>query len=216
VEVTKSDIIKLIEIEKRNTFINHFLTIIQDKNYFQGEIKSNKIFLWRQHFWNKTFYPVFTFELNSKNHLVNIRHRINPVGGIFYFVFVLSVLALFMPSGFSDIDWEIYYPVFLFGVILISLLALLITKIYRFEKKQQLHEIFDLLDIEYEKDTPEKEWSVKNIVIRLFTYPFCLFLIGLNIFLLIPNNDIMLALCSLGFVGFYIISDLKMIFRIKR
>ncbi|TXD67780.1 hypothetical protein ESV24_15120 [Aequorivita lipolytica] len=69
--------------------------------------------------------------------------------------------------------------------------------------------------MEIEEEKPEKEWFAKNILIRLFTYPFCLFLIGINIFLIIPNGQYLLAIGSLTMVSFYIIADLKMILRRK-
>ena len=86
-------------------------------------------------------------------------------------------------------------------------------KLYQSEKQNQLDEIFEFLDIEVEEKKLEKEWSLKNILIRLFTYPLCLFLIGLNIFLIIPNGQYILALGTFGFVGFYLFADLKMIFK---
>jgi hypothetical protein len=88
-------------------------------------------------------------------------------------------------------------------------------KLYYFEKQNQLDHIFDILEIQVEEKEPEKEWSIKNILIRLFTYPFCLFLIGLNIFLIIPNGQYILAIASFIVIGFYLIADLKMIFRNK-
>src|SRR5690606_29403269 len=88
-------------------------------------------------------------------------------------------------------------------------------KYYHFEKKQQLKEIFEILDIEVEEEKPEKEWSLKNILIRLFTYPFCFFLIAISFFLLIPEGNYILALMSFIIVGFYLVADFKMILKEK-
>jgi len=33
-------------------------------------------------------------------------------------------------------------------------------------------------------EKPEREWTFKKVIIRLFAYPFCLFLIGLGVYMI--------------------------------
>ena len=82
-------------------------------------------------------------------------------------------------------------------------------------KKQQLNEIFEILDIEVEIEKVEPEWSLKNTLIRLFTYPFCFFLMWLTIFVVIPAGNYGLAIGIAIFVIPYLYIDLKLIMRKK-
>ncbi len=214
-EITKSDIKRLIKVKKKDTFINHFLTVFTRDFKAKGEVRSSEISFWSQSYWTGPAYPVFTFKLNTENHLIDITDRINPVGRIFYIGFILFLTFLFTPRDLNSINWSGYWPILLATILFMGFFIFVTTKLYQFEKKQQLKEIFEILDIEIENEKIEKEWSWKNILIRMFTYPFCIFLIGLNIFLIIPEGNFGLALGSFGFVGFYLFTDLKMIFRKK-
>lgn len=214
-EVTKKDIEKLIMIRKEDTFLNHLWNVFSRDFRQKGEISRNEVKVWKQNMWNATFYPIFTFELNTNNHLVNINSKLNPVGKALIGVFVVGFLYAIFPKNPLEFDfignWLIIMVISIFAIIF----TLFWRMIYRFEKQNQLDEIFDLLDIEVEEKKPEKEWSLKRILIRVFTYPFCLFLILLNIFLVIPNGSYRMAIGIFGFVGFYLITDLIIIFRKK-
>ena len=215
-EVTKKDIEKLIRLRKKDTFLNHLWNVFSSDFRQKGEIGPNEIKVWRQNMWNTTFYPIFTFELNANKHLVNITSKLNPVGKSLIGIFIVGFLYTIFPKNPLEFDlfesWPIVAVISVFAIIFITVFR----KLYQSEKQNQLDEIFEILDIEVEEKKPEKEWSLKNILIRLFTYPFCLFLIGLNIFLIIPNGQYILALGTFGFVGFYLFADLKMIFKNKK
>ena len=214
-EITKKDIEELIEVRKENTFLNQLRNVFSRDFRPKGEIGWNEIKVWKQNMWNDTFYPIFTFELNANNHLTNITDKLNPVGKTIIGLFIFGFLYFVFPKNPTEYDFISNWPIIAFIIVFASIFVLLARMIYRFEKQNQLEEIFEILDMEVEKKKPEKEWSFKRILIRLFTYPFCLFLIGLNIFLIIPNGQYILAAGSFIFVGFYLISDLKMIFRKK-
>jgi hypothetical protein len=65
-------------------------------------------------------------------------------------------------------------------------------------------------------EKPEKEWSFKRIVIRIFAYPFSLFLIGLGFFMIIKPVNLKTPLAGIGLMavaGIFIYSDLKMIMK---
>lgn len=67
-----------------------------------------------------------------------------------------------------------------------------------------------------EIDEPEKEWSFKRIVIRIFAYPFCFLFIGLGFFMIIQPVNLVTPFAGLGMIsiaGVYIYSDIKMIMK---
>lgn len=212
-EVTKKDVEKLIEVRKENTFLNHLRNVFSRNLRSKGDVGRNEIKVWKQNKWNSIFYPIFTFEFNANNHLTNITDKLNPVGKTIVGLFSIAILYFVFSNFSTDFDFLQNWLSILIVSIFLLIFITVFRKLYQFENQNQLDEIFEVLDIEVEEKKPEKEWSLKNILIRLFTYPFCLFLIGLNIFLIIPNGQYILALGTFGFVGFYLITDLKMIFK---
>lgn len=214
-EVTKKDIEKLIELRKEDTFLNHLWNVFSNDFRIKGEINQREIKVWQQNNWNKSFYPIFKFEMDSNNHLTNIKDALNPFGKTLIGLFTIGFLYFILSNCSADFDFfENLRPIL---IILIFLIFLIIVsrKIYSLEKQNQLDEIFEILNIEVQEKEPEKEWSLKNIFIRLFTYPFCMFIIGINVFLIIPDGHYFLAFGTLIIIGFYLITDLKMIFRKK-
>ncbi|MDN3494205.1 hypothetical protein [Winogradskyella bathintestinalis] len=212
-EITRKDVEKLIELRKNDTFLNHLWNVFSRDLRPAGEFGRNEIKVWNQNIWNATFYPIFKFEFNSNNHLIKISDKLNPIGKIIIGIFIIGFLYFVFPENPTEFNYIGNWPAIAFITVFASIFALFARMIYRFEKRNQLDEIFELLDMEVEEKKTEKEWSLKNSLIRLLTYPFCLFLIGLNIFLIIPNGGYLLAIGIFGFVGFYLISDLKMIFK---
>lgn len=85
------------------------------------------------------------------------------------------------------------------------------------EKNNQLKQIFIILNIEVEEKTLEKEWSLKNILIRLFTYPFSISLIVFSIWNLTINENeirnIVLSFIGIGICVSYLYADIKLILK---
>lgn len=212
-EITKKDIEKLIELRKENTYLNHLWNVFSRDFRPKGEIGRNEIKVWNQSIWNVAFYPIFTFELNANNNLTNITDKLNPIGKTIVGLFLIGILYFVFTNLSTDFDFLENWLAILIASVFLLIFITIFRELYQSEKQNQLDEIFEFLDIEVEEKKLEKEWSLKNILIRLFTYPFCLFLIGLNIFLIIPNGQYILALGTFGFVGFYLFADLKMIFK---
>ena len=75
-EITKSDILKLIKNNKVDNFWNHFIYVVKRDFKPTGEVKENQIKFWKQGIWAGPFYPIYTFELNSQNHLINISNKL--------------------------------------------------------------------------------------------------------------------------------------------
>tara|TARA_B100000508_G_C11462776_1_gene280022 strand:+ start:1872 stop:2522 length:651 start_codon:yes stop_codon:yes gene_type:complete len=67
-------------------------------------------------------------------------------------------------------------------------------------------------------ETHEKEWTFKKVIIRLFAYPFCLFLIGFGVYMIFnPANwkSQGAGIGAMAIAGAYLYSDLKMIIEKK-
>ena len=114
----------------------------------------------------------------------------------------------FIPNNLLVI---IIIAVFLFLVVWIA------RKSYKLEKKIQLENIFEILDIEVEEKLPEKEWSIKNILTRMFTYPFSFFVISICVWGIFENKikSIFMAFFGIGICVMYLYSDIKMILKYK-
>lgn len=210
-KVTKKDVEKLIEVRKENSFFNHFWNVLIYDFRPKGEIRSNEIKVWRQNMWNMTFYPVFTFEFNTNNHLTNIKDEINPIGKTFIGILLIGFVYLISPNNLSDFDFVDHLPFVAFILIFASIIFLVVRMVYRFEKQNQLEQIFEILDIEVEEKKPEKEWNLKKIITRLLLYPFCIGLLFLAIFYLFPNGKVFMGIGSLAFAGMYLYSDIKIL-----
>ncbi|NAY93443.1 hypothetical protein GTQ34_16145 [Muricauda sp. JGD-17] len=81
------------------------------------------------------------------------------------------------------------------------------------EKKIQLKQIYEILEIEVENEKPEKEWGWKKILVRLITYPLSIFLVAMCFWTAIPQGKYLLAMGVLLIVGVYLYTDLKIIFK---
>ena len=214
-EITKSDILKLIENKKVDNFWNHFLYLIKRDFKPTGEVNKNQIKFWKQGIWAGAFYPIYTFELNSQNHLINISDKLNPIGKILFLLIPLGYISSFIFNIIDDFVLRKFIVLLIIIIVFSVVYFLIIKKIYNYEKEEQLKEIYEILEIEAEKEIIEREWTKKKIITRIFTYSFCFFLIVLNIFFLIPEGKIVLIISSLSIVGVYLYSDIKMIFNKK-
>jgi len=215
-EVTKNDVLKLIEIKKTDTLFTHLSCFIFEKSIAMGEIGAQKIKIWRPNYWNRAYYPIFEFEFNSENHLIKISDRINPASKIYF-----SILAVFFFSVFiSPIYPDFYFPKTLYYVLFVFSFLMLIFyvfyKFYHFEKNNQLEQIFEILDIEIEKKMQSGEWSFKSVLTRVLLYPFSIGMLLLSVLYMIPNGYIFQAIGCFIFFGSYLFVDLKILFSKKK
>ena len=217
-EVTKKDVEKLIELRKENTFLNHLWNIFSRDMTAKGEVSRNEIKVWRQNMWNLTFYPIFIFEFNANNHLINISTKLNPVGKMIIGFIIIGLIWLIFPKDLSEFDIFEKWQMATFLLVFSFLIVWVARKVYRFEKQNQLEQIFEILDIEVEEKEPEREWSLKNVLIRLFTYPFSLFIVFISVWLLFENGirNILQSVIGIGVCGMYLYADIKMIMRAKK
>jgi hypothetical protein len=74
------------------------------------------------------------------------------------------------------------------------------------------------IPIQKKIEKPEKEWTYEKIIIRLFAYPFCLFLIGFGVYMILNPVNWKSQGAGIGamvIAGIYLYSDLKMILKNK-
>ncbi|SMG53832.1 hypothetical protein [Arenibacter troitsensis] len=162
-EITKADIVSLIEEKQTDTFLTHLWTILKSDYRPAGEVHNRILKVWKQNGWNSLFYPVFSFELNQQGILENISDRLNSAGKII-FIFVCGLLSLpWLYWVYEDFDPSKYWLLIVGYILLLGALIFIGRKVYKMERNILLEEIFEALEIEYEQPI-EKEWSWKKII----------------------------------------------------
>jgi hypothetical protein len=150
-DIKKSDIEKLIEVKKKDKFLNHFFTVIKHDRRPSGEIEKTEIKVWKFNLWVAIFYPIFIFHLDSSNELITISSKLNSFGKLIYGIFFMFLTFLFRDIDFVKITLSGFLILALLYLVLISFFILISFKIYRFEKKEQLKVIFETLKVIKEK-----------------------------------------------------------------
>lgn len=213
--VTKKDVIKLIEVEKQDTFFNHLKYFLIKETIPMGEIGNRKIKVWNPNIWNVGFYPIFEFDFNAQGQLIKISDRLNPASKFFIAVLIIvliSTIGIQIIRTFS-FPGSLFFILFIF--VFLSIIFFVFYRYYLFEKKAQYEQIFEILDIEYQNEISEKEWSIKNTITRILLYPFSIGILLLAILYMIPNENYVLAIGSFIFFGSYLYIDLKILFKRK-
>ena len=142
----KSDIIKIIEVKRKDTFVNHFSAIFKRDYSLAGEIGENEIKIWQLNIWNAVFYPIFVFKLNSKKEIVSITSKLNPFGKLSYLLLFISLNIFFTDFDYSKAKLSGIFFITTIYLTFISIFILLSFKIYNLEKKKQLKEIYKKLN----------------------------------------------------------------------
>lgn len=214
-DITKTDIEKLIEVKENNTYRNHLSTVLSKDFVLKDEVKKKEIKLWRKSIWNRAFYPVFIFEFNSDDVLTNIKDELNPIGKTLIGILLIIIIRWVYLSGFRITDIIQNWKSFVLLSTFCFLMIILFRKYYQLEKEDQIEKICEILIIEKKQ---EKEWSLKSILTRLFTYPFSIFVISVCVWSLIENglSQILILLQALAICGVYLYVDLKLIIRDRK
>ena len=131
-KTSKSEILKLIESEKKDSIWNHFLNVFSMDSKTNGEILGDKIKIWTQDIWIRSFYPIFIFEFNSENELVKVSDKLNPFGRILFMMLPITYFII----AISKLKYSII-PLII-ALIFIFVYFLICRKIYRFEKNELL------------------------------------------------------------------------------
>ncbi|MEO1486467.1 MAG: hypothetical protein AAFU57_12015 [Bacteroidota bacterium] len=211
-KVKKSDIAKLIEQEQIDSFSTHLLAILKRDFRSVGEKREREIRVWRQYGWNQFFYPVFTFHFNGEGHLVNVSDRLNQAGKVLFGSLCMLLSIPWLYSFFEHFDFSRHWIQILGWIVFIGIFIFIGFRIYQMEKRIQLDQIYEILDIEVNKKTAS-EWNTAKIVTRLVMYPLSVFLIVINTLYMIPRGGYLITIVSLGLVGAYLYSDLKILLK---
>lgn len=203
----------MIEKNEKDIYINHLWNVLSRDYRSKGEIMTHQIKFWKQGFWNKTIYPVFTFEFNNDNHLVNISDRVNPIGKTINLLISIMFSGVLLTMIINDHDLRTNFIFYFLFTVIVLIMVFLFKKVYTFEKNNQLELIYDLLDIEIEDNKTENEWSSKKIATRIIMYPICIGLIWLGIFFLFPEGELILGIGCLGIAGAYLFSDINILIK---
>lgn len=228
-EFCKSDIQKLIQVKKSNTFWNHFLFSFSKNYKIHGEIQKNSIVIWQRTSFTGISYPIYIFEFDSENTLLNISDKLNPYAKYTQLLFPIFFFFPLLSTAFTDFQIKKFLTCISIFILLTVACYLMGRKIHSYEKREQLAHFRELLNIKTKnkskiskilnienKEKPENELSVSKTLTRLFTYPFCLALIGFAIFGMIPDGKFIIAIPLLAITVTYLYSDLKMILNQKK
>ena len=219
-QLNKTDILKLVKVRKSDVFWSHFFYGLKKDYSVNGEIQTNTIKVWQKASMTGVFYPVYTFEFNSDDQLLKITDSLNSFGKLLQLLFPLFYFHPLFSNSFTHFELRHFFIAIALFLILTFACYLISNAIYQYEKKEQLKDFYETLNIKTGKksnykteEKTEKEWSINKTLTRLFTYPFCFALILANIFLIIPEGNLFVAIPTLGVVGFYLYCDLKIIFK---
>ena len=79
---------------------------------------------------------------------------------------------------------------------------------------KNLNDVLNNIPVEIKIEKVTKEWSLKRILIRLFAYPFCFFLIGLGIYIIFDTMDWKskgVGIAAITIASIYLYSDIKIL-----
>jgi len=79
---------------------------------------------------------------------------------------------------------------------------------------KNLSDVLNNRPAEIKEEKEINEWSLKRIVIRLFAYPFCIFLIVFGVYMVLEPLTIRTVVAGLGAItiaSIYLYSDIKIL-----
>ncbi|MCB9222719.1 MAG: hypothetical protein H6582_00975 [Crocinitomicaceae bacterium] len=78
--------------------------------------------------------------------------------------------------------------------------------------QKHLNDVVSGMEYVKKKEFNDTQWNWKMILIRLFLYPFCIFLLSFSFFYLIPNKEFVISIPLVAISLVYLFVDLYMIF----
>jgi len=227
--VEKKDIEKLIIQSKTSNLKNHWKdSFFYNTTKYSGEIKHNKLLIWRSSHFLRGAFPIFrlTFDQNNtlngiqteKNQYHKLRNKIT-IGFL-----ILAVLALLLTTELRTA---------IFGIIVIFIITFLLhsvmsnintyeTKILTEELKEAIEYIEHLKNPEL-KPAPKtesikvklKEWTFTKVLTRLLLYPFCFLIIWFSIAVFISEGKTFYGIFGIIVALAYPFADILLIFKNK-
>ena len=112
---------KKIEYSRKDSFLNHFKTILHFQLGLSGEVNSDGFKIWTYSHWVGVFYPVFQGRINSNQGKteISISSKLNSFGSLFAMLlsicWIILVLSMVLQG---DNSWTYLWKRSLLGVIL--------------------------------------------------------------------------------------------------
>jgi amino acid permease len=226
----KKDIEKLIVQNKKSNLKNHWNDAFHyNTTKYSGEIKPNKLLIWRSSHFLRGSYPIFHLTFDTNNKLNGIKTEKNPyhklLNKITIGILVIFILGLCLSTDFKT---AIIGTV---GIVVIGfLLRLVLGKSKKYETKLLADELKQDIEKLEQVNNPElinkpkselkkekvKEWTFTKVLTRLILYPFCLFILYLCFQMILnpdPNHPRQRPLGIFGIIviGGYLVADITII-----
>ena len=222
-----------IQLEKKASFLNHFLSNFRFLDKVIAEKKGDYYILWKSDRWSQFMYSIFHIDFNQDGAIVKIHEEMNLVGKWIKYLY-FGLILLFV--GYIVYD-EIQYPrdEYFFGDFMVfAVLLLLFYAIYkavgygrRIWKQKMAARLKIVIGLETEASLQEKEdakseWTGGKIVTRIIVYPLCLFLMFVGVYLLVFDNaatspkGIVSGISILLLCGGYLVLDIKAILKKRK
>lgn len=160
--------------------------------------------------WISGGFPVFKFEFDENHILTNISAEKNLFAKYSSFILFIPIISLIVFS-FININFSITGLILpLLFIFVLIVLYFVTSHIYNYEKKQLLIELYNRLDIEFEKEKT-KEFTIQKLFTRIIMYPLCILLIAVCLFII--RDAPIPALIGIILPSIYIITDIMILFK---
>jgi|GEM_PF-3214342 len=186
--ITKSQIVSLIKIKKKNNFFNHFLTFDNTIDVYFGDIRKGEVFLWKKKRFLRKGYPLFHFIFNEKGELQKLEIIKKPFWQLN--VAILIFCNIFFIVLFYRVVINInQFLLFVLWIAITEFLVIMILrKMIKFESNLIKLELNFFLvsfkNLSNEKSliksanvVEKKKKFFGEILVRFFTYPFSIIII---------------------------------------
>jgi hypothetical protein len=187
----KEKINKLITLEKENNLMNHILTSLFNKGETIAEKNNDKYIIWTRNNWVGFFYPIFKINFSKDGEIKNIESELSLNGKLWSVILsslILSFIAYFVIvpiiENFADFDLTMLLVLGILSLLAFSFIWVF-KKVYENETKNLLNELkidvgLESIESIEQKENEKSEWTLKKIILRIFIYPFALFIIFIS------------------------------------
>jgi hypothetical protein len=187
----KEKIDKLITLEKKNNLTNHILTSLFNKGETIAEKNMNEYIIWTSSYWVGFFYPIFKINFDKDGEITSIESELS-LNGKLWRVILSSLLILFFAcsliipiiENFKNFDSSMLIILGVFSLLAFGFIWVF-RKFYENETKNSFNELKTLVGLDTKenikkKENEKSEWTLKRIILRVFIYPFALFIIFIS------------------------------------
>ena len=222
----KEKIDEMITLKKENSLWNHFLTNLFSRGEVVADQKPREYVIWTSNYWIGTFYPIFRITFTTRNEISKIETELSSFGKLCLLLLIAVILIFSSIIVFIPIFQEIEY----FGlreIIILTIYSLFMYSLFWVMKKSYSNEkgilLTDLkiavgLESQENIDRAEEgkgEWTPKMTLLRVFTYPFSIFVIVFSAFYLLPDGNLK-GIFGILVCGTYLLADIRILIKKKK